>query len=792
MTRYLKRVTAAAGTLLPALRQVTVLILLILCLGSGITAAHAGDATTVTDVVVLGTNRVEPAAVLNVVSTKKGDPADPARIDADVRAIFRLGLFSDVNAATERVDGGVRLLFNVQEKPFVREIEIKGNKEIATDKIREVLTIKTGTAFSPREAALTVKKIRKLYADDGYYLAEVTTTTAPLGPTELKVALSITEGDKVYITKITFNGNHAYTDKELKKSMETKEKWFLSWLTGAGTYKEEVLKNDANLIADLYMNNGYANVKVGEPRVRLLDDKSGLVVAIGITEGDQFRVGQIDFKGDMPDDLPLLREKLQLATGEIFSRAKLRSDVFTLTDSFSDKGYAFANVTPLTRMNGSTKSIDLTYDMEKGEKIYIDRINITGNTKTRDKVIRREMRLYEGQLSSGTSLKKSKQNLMNLGFFEEANLATATGSDDRKININVEVKEKPTGSFSFGAGYSSVDGIVGQGSVSQSNFLGLGLKANLAASLGGNTQTYNLGLTDPYFLDTRWTLGGDIYRTQRDWTNYSQRDIGGDIKAGYALTDEWSTYWLYKLVKTVIYDDLEGLKSTGQLQDSVTSSVMGSLSFNNTDYRPDPSKGLSASVSTEFAGLGGTTRFLRYTGEAKYYYPLFWSVVGSVRGMLGYMQTIGKEIYQQDRFYVGGINSVRGYDSRSVGPTSPSVLGSLSSSSTASAYNYLGGTKEGVLNVELTFPLLKEAGLKGVVFYDAGYAWGQADYYLNLQKYTGESERFFSRFQTSYGGGVRWYSPMGPLRLEYGIPINPRTGIDKASGKLEFSMGGFF
>ena len=764
-------------------------LFILLPLLTGHSAVQAAGEPAVTEVIVRGGARVESAAVLNVVTTRKGDPADPARIDADVRAIYRLGFFQDVSAATEQADDGLRLVFTVQEKPFVKEIELKGNKEISSEKIREVLTIKSGTVFSPREVGLSVRKIKKLYADDGYYLADVTTAIAQLGTTDVKVIFSISEGDKIYITEISFTGNRAYTAKQLKKVMETKEKWFLSWLTGAGTYKEEFLKNDVNLISDFYMNSGYASVKVGEPKVRLLDDKSGLVVTIGITEGEQFRVGALDFKGDLPDDLSAIKGRLQLVSGEIFSRAKLRADVFTLTDSFSDKGYAFANITPLTRMNPAERTIELTFDMEKGEKIYIDRINITGNSKTRDKVVRREMRLYEGQLSSGSGLKKSKQNIMNLGFFEEANLATTAGSDDRKMNINVEVKEKPTGTFSFGAGYSSVDGLVGQGSVSQSNFLGLGIKANLAASLGGKSQTYNIGVTDPYFLDTRWTLGGDLYRTQRDWTNYSQRDTGGDIKAGYALTDEVSTFWLYKLVKTEIYDVLDPtLLTSGQLvPNTTTSSILGSISLNTTDYRPDPSKGLTASISTEFAGLGGTTRYLRYSGEAKYYQPLFWNVVGSVKGMLGYMQTIGKEIYQQDKFFVGGINTVRGYDTRSVCPTAP-LLGAmnpiLGTAPIATGVNYLGGVREGVFNVEATFPLIKEAGLKGVFFYDAGYAWGQTP--------DGKEQKFFSRFQTSYGGGVRWFSPMGPLRLEYGIPLNPRTGIDKSSGKLEFSMGGFF
>jgi len=783
MPLLLQRINLLAG--FPRIGAITLPALLFFLISH--TVAHAGVEATVMEVAVLGAARVEPAAILNVVATKKGDPAELSRIDADLRAIYRLGFFQDVNASTESVTGGVRLMFTVQEKPYVREIDIKGNKELSADKIREVLAVKSGAVYTPRDVGLSVKKIKKLYADEGYYFADVATAVTQHAPSEVKVIITIKEGNKIYITDISFAGAAAYTAKQLKKVMETKEKWFLSWLTGAGTYKEELLKNDVNLIADLYLNNGYANVKVGEPKVRLKDDKSGLLVTIGITEGDRFRIGTLDFKGDQPDDFALIKEKLKLGSGDLFSRAKLRGDVFTLTDAFGDKGYAFANITPLTKVNAADKTIDLTFDMEKGEKISIERISISGNSKSRDKIIRREMRLYEGELSSGSALKRSKQNLMNLGYFEDVNLATTAGSDDRKLNVNVEVKEKPTGTFSFGAGYSSIDGIVGQGSVSQSNFMGLGLKANLAASLGGRSQTYNIGVTDPYFLDTRWTLGGDLYRTQREWTNYSQRDTGGDIKGGYAITDDVSTFWVYRLVKTDIYSILDQtLVTSGQLvPNTTTSAITGSVSLNSTDYRPDPSKGLTASISAEFAGLGGTTRYLRYIGEAKYYYPLFWSVVGSVRGLLGYMQTIGRDIYQQDRFFVGGINSVRGYDTRSVSPTTPlGVIDPITGIYATSGTNYLGGVKEGIFNVESTFPLLKEAGIKGVFFYDAGYAWGRTP--------DGHDQQFFSRLQTSYGGGVRWFSPMGPLRLEYGIPINPRTGIDNASGKLEFSMGGFF
>ncbi len=420
--------------------------------------ATLGEGEKIDKVLVKGNRRIETGAILNVVKLKAGELLDTDKADSDIHAIYNLGHFQDVRVETVKGEKGVILTYIVVEKPIVREVKIVGNKEIKDDKIREAIELKPTSVFSPKELAKSVKKVKKLYADEGYYLAEVDTTTIRKSDTDVKVVFKITEGKKIYIKEIRFEGNRAFSNRKLKKAMETSEKWFLSWITGAGTYKEDVLKNDANLIAELYYNNGYANVKVGEPKVELAADKKGLIVTIGITEGDQFRTGSIGFKGDLLESEGELAKKVKLKTGEIFDRSHLRADVFTLTDVYADKGYAFANVTPLSKMNNEKKTIDITYEFEKGEKVYIDRINIAGNTKTRDKVVRRELKLAEGDLYGATPLKKSKQGLMNTGFFEEANISTTRGSADNKLNMNVDVKEKSTGQFSIGAGYSSLDG----------------------------------------------------------------------------------------------------------------------------------------------------------------------------------------------------------------------------------------------------------------------------------------------------------------------------------------------
>jgi outer membrane protein insertion porin family len=743
----------------------------------------------IVEVVVKGNRRIEKSAVLNVVKMKAGDTLESEKTDTDIRAIYKMGHFQDVQAATEASEKGTVLEYVVVEKPIVRSIKFEGNKELTTDKLKEALELKQNSVFSTKDMAKSVTKIKKLYADEGYYLAEVEPIAVKIevkgSPADMGVTFKIIEGNKILIRTIGFDGNRTFTNSKLRGVMETKEKWFLSWLTNAGTYKEEVLKNDGLLIADFYMNKGFINVKVGEPAVRLTDAKDALLVSIGITEGEQYRVGEIGFKGELLESADVLRSKLKSEPGELFSRATLRTDIFTLTDVYADKGYAFANVNPLTKADPEKKIVDLTFDMEKGELIYFERINIAGNPKTRDKVVRRELRVDEGELYSATGMKRSKQQLMNTGYFEEATIATVKGSSANKLNVDVNVKEKPTGTFSIGGGYSSLDGIIGQGSIQQANFLGLGLKANLSGSLGGKSQTYSLGVTDPYFLDTKWTLGGDIYRSERDYTDYSRRLTGADIKAGYPINDFIGTFFMYKYELKDLFNPqiaYQGLNfqdpTLYPLGTSTTSSIFGSVTRNTTDYRLDPSSGMINSLSAEYAGLGGDNKYARYIGDTTWFHPIYKKMIFSNKFTLGYIQDVGKLVPIDEKFYLGGIGSLRGYKARTVSP----VKTQLSKDNIGNSSNdtiYLGGNKEAFGNIELTFPIMPEVGIKGVAFFDYGNAYG-------------ENQNLFSSVLMSYGAGLRWASPIGPLRLEYGFPVNPRNGLDSPTGRFEFSIGSLF
>ena len=758
---------------------IAVVVMQLACAG-----AVFAEGEKIAEVTVKGNRRIESAAILNVITLKAGDTLYSDKTDTDLRAIYKLGHFQDVQAYTEETDKGTVLVYTVLEKPVVRDIKFVGNKELTSDKLKEALEFRQNAIFSAKDLNKSVVKIKKLYGDEGYYLAEVEPVVEKRSPTEMTVTLKITEGKKILIRNIRFDGNRAFTDRKLRGVMETKEKWFMSWLTSAGTYKEEVLKNDALLITDFYLNNGYINVKVGEPTIKLTEARDALEVFIGITEGDQFRVGEIGFKGELLEPAAELRKKLKSGQGEIFSRATLRTDIFTLTDVYADKGYAFANVNPLTKSDPDKKTVDLTFDMEKGELVHIERISVAGNPKTRDKVIRREMRVTEGELYSATGMKRSKQQLMNLGYFEEANIATAKGSSSNKLNVNVDVKEKPTGTFSIGGGYSSLDGFIGQGSIQQANFLGLGLKANVSASIGGNSQTYAVGLTDPYFLDTRWTVGADVFRSERDYTDYSRRLTGGDIKAGYPINDFVGTFFMYKYEIKDIYNPTIDYQTVSTkdpanypLGTTTTSSISGSITRNTTDYRLDPSPGMINSLSVEFAGLGGDNKFARYTGDSTWFHPLYKKLIFSTKLTLGYIQEVGQPVPIDENFYLGGIYSLRGYKARTVSPIKTELTKDRFGNQSTGLI-YTGGNTEAFGNMEFNFPLIPDVGVKGVAFFDYGNAFNEKD-------------KMFSTMLMSYGGGIRWSSPIGPLRIEYGIPINPRD-IDSRKGRLEFSIGSLF
>jgi outer membrane protein insertion porin family len=745
---------------------------LLICLSVAI-PVWAAQEFLLADIVVQGNKRVQTSDIMNAMHIKPGQTVTADDIDKAMEDIYQLGRFSDVVAEVSDESGATVLTFKVTERPLVRNIRFEGNDEIKSEKLRELITIRIPDIYDPLEAAKSVEMIKAEYVKEGYYAAQVTVDSHVNKDNETLVTFRIKEGDIVRIKDIRFEGNTVFDDGELQDAMDTKKKWIFSWMTGRGNYNPLMLDQDLERIADLYFNDGYIKVKVSEPVISLVDDNKHMLLLIKIDEGPQYKVSTIDAQGDLIEGKEDLLSMVNLAPDKVFSREKLRNGVGAITDVYADQGYAYANVTPLTRVDDEARTISIVLDIEQGPQVTVERINITGNTKTRDKVIRREMKLVEGDLFNATNMKKSKSRINNLGFFEAVDISTSSGSDENHMNVDVNVKERSTGTFSIGGGYSSVDGFVAQGSITQENFLGKAWRLNLSGAFGSSSTTYQLGLTDPYFLDTRWTLGGDIFSTDREYDEYDRKSKGFDIKAGHPVGEYSRIFVLYRLAKVDIYNVDESASSTIKDQEgtSTISSVTTTLSYNTTDNHLDPSSGLDASLAWTIAGLGGTEKFSKYILDARQFWPWKWGTVFSVHGQLGYVHSLDSDdVPIDERFYLGGIYNIRGFESRHVGPRDQYG-------------DYIGGDVEAYANFEYIFPLYESLKIKGVTFFDIGDTWSNDDYW-------GEDDKYFAKWRYSAGAGIRWASPLGPMRFEYGFNLDPRDY--EPSGQFDFMIGRFF
>ena len=746
---------------------------LLFCLSLAI-PAWAAEEFLLADIIVTGNQRVQAADILNALSIKPGQKVTPADIDGAIDDIFKMERFADISAEISGDTSASILTFKVAERPLVRKVRFEGNDKLKEEKLREVITIRVPDIYDPFEVAKSVDMVKAEYSKEGYYAAQVTADSHVNEKNETLITFRIKEGQIVRVKDIRFEGNTVFDNGDLQDAMETKKKWFLSWMTGRGNYNEMQLQQDLERIADLYFNEGYIRVKVRDPVISLVDNEKHMLLLIHIDEGPQYRVSNVDVQGDLMQEKDDLLGLVDLKPGDVFSRKKLRAGVGVITDLYADQGYAYANVAPLTRTDDATKQIGVIFDIEQGPQVYVDRIEITGNNKTRDKVIRREMKLVEGELFSATDLKRSKARINNLGFFEAVDVSTSPGSAEDKMNVNVNVAERPTGTFSIGAGFSSVDGLVGQGSITQENFLGRGLRLNLAGSMGGSSTTYQLGVTDPYFMDTRWVLGFEVYQTMREWDEYSRDATGFALKAGHPVGEYSRILATYRLEFADVYDVDDFASDTIKDQEgtSTVSSITTTYTYNTTDNRLDPSTGTDLNATWEFAGLGGTEHYSKYVLDVRQFWPFIWSTVLSARGQIGYVHDWQKseDVPINERFYLGGITSMRGFDNREVGPRDE--FG-----------DFVGGETETFFNFEFIFPIYQELNIKGVTFLDVGNAWSKDDYW-------GEDDQVFGSWRYGTGFELRWLSPLGPMRFAYGYNLDPRDY--ESDTQFDFTIGRFF
>jgi outer membrane protein insertion porin family len=721
---------------------------------------------------VQGAQRAGPDTIRAAMSTKVGGEFDLARIREDVKAIYRMGYFTDVRFDAEEVPGGYRLTVIVTEKPIVSSVRIEGNKEVEAADIRQAITLKERSLFREEQVKESARKIYDLYQNKGFFDAAVDSKVEEEADGSIRVGYRIVEGEKLKIVKIRITGNLYLSGKAIRKTMDTSEKGLLSFITDSGTFKKDVLENDIRKIEALYQNNGFLDSKVSDPEFKR--GGKGLEVTIHVFEGRQYRVGQLRFSGesDIPEDA--LRKAIRLKRGEILNRDTLMADLLALTTLQNDKGYAQALVSPIVEKRKEYPVADVTYRTERGGKFRFGKVEIAGNSKTLDRIIRRDLEVEDGQTYTATGLKESKDNLTRLSYFKDVKITTAPSMTPGEMDVKVDVQEGPTGTLSGGAGYSSLDKIFGVVQVTENNLFGKGWKASLSSQFGARRTVFSLDFRDPHFLDTDFSLLLNAYKTDTRYSDFHRKSSGGRAGLGYQLTKYVNASLMFRVDETLILDP--GAAVSQILKEEFSKGTQKTRSFtlgvvrNTTDKMFDPSRGSVQSATVESAGwpLGGDSNFIKYFLNAKAYYPIIGATVISANVLWGHtVSTVGGRVPIFERFFLGGPYSLRGFPSRTVSPKDPNT-GEL-----------IGGNKELFMNVEYIFPLFNEFGFKGVVFFDAGNAYRQGDW-----PWSDASLRYAA------GMGLRWYSPMGPLRFEWGWNLNPAPGENRRV--VEFTIGTAF
>jgi outer membrane protein insertion porin family len=648
---------------------------------------------------VKGNKRIESEAILAVVESKKGDSLDHDQLDKDLRAIYRMGFFTEVNIGTEEGPKGKIVTFNVTEKPSISKISFEGNKKEKDDDLGKESGIRLYTILNPNEVRQSINRLKEYYRQKGYYNVEIRDKIEELPNNEVSLTYEIEEGDD-----------------DLKDIMETSERGFLSWFTKSGLLDKKKLEFDTHKVTSFYHNHGYIRAKTGEPEISYEKDK-GLTITIEIIEGDQYEVNKVQIEGDLIRPAEELLKKVNINKEKFFNREVVREDTLTLRGIYADEGYAYADVAPFTKEDHENHLVDITYRAGKGKRVRFERINITGNTVTRDKVIRRELKVIEGEYFSGKGLKESTRNLHRLGFFENVEVETKKGSQDDLMVLNINVKERPTGTFSLGAGYSSFDNVMGVIQVTQNNLFGYGQQLSVSGRLGSRTTKFDIRFTEPWLLDKPISAGVDIYKWEREFDEYTKDSLGGALRFGFPIgLDDFtrgSVKYAYDDADILDIDDNAALEIKEMEGRNVTSSITLGVDRDSKDNPWNTTEGSVNSLKFEYAGgfLGGDVSFNKYLARSAWYFPLPWKTVFITQGRWGYVKkrSDGKlPIYQ--KFRIGGINTVRGFEFASISPIDPETG------------DKIGGEKMMVFNFEYRFPLAKEQGVVGLAW-NTGLIW---------------------------------------------------------------------
>jgi outer membrane protein insertion porin family len=741
------------GVSLRRAARAAALIVTVFLLGLPALAQTGG---TVREVRVEGTQRIEPETVRSYLAIQPGDPYDEERVDRSLKQLFATGLFADVTLRRE----GDALVVRVVENPIINRIAFEGLKKLEEKDLQNEIQLRPRVVYTRTRVQADVKRILDLYRRSGRFAATVEPKVIPLEQNRVDLVFEVDEGPTTGIKAITFVGNRAFSDSSLREIIQTTESRWWRFFTSDDTYDPDRLTFDRELLRRFYLAEGYADFRVVSAVAELAPERDGFYVTFTVDEGERYKIGKIELTTQLKDLNPEdLRAQIAFKEGDWYNSELIEKSINNITDEVGNRGYAFVDVRPTPTRNREARTVDLVFEVNEGPRVFVERIDIVGNLRTLDRVIRREFRLVEGDAFNTSKLRRSQQRIRNLGFFKKAEVTNVPGSAPDRTVINVEVEEQSTGELSFGAGFSTSEGPLGDISIRERNLLGRGQDLRLAFLISGRTQQIDLSFTEPYFLERNIAAGFDLFRIERDnqdRSSFDQKSVGGALRLGYQITENLRQTLRYTLREDEITNIDSGASRLIRDQEGKrTTSLIGqTLFYDRRDNRIDPTEGYYLSLTTDLAGFGGSTRYGRVRTGGGYYYPVApggWVI--SVSGEVGVIEGIGKDVGIQDRFFIGG-DTFRGFEIGGIGPRDRATGDSL------------GANKFATGTVMLQFPFAfvpQDLGVSGRLFSDFGTAFG-----IDQKDAVTADAR---SLRVTIGTGVSWRSPFGPIRVDLAVPV---------------------
>lgn len=758
------------------------LLLVMALISPGVVFAHAvlfappaaAQASAIRAINVEGNRRVEPETVRSYLQFAPGDAYDPAKVDGSIKALFATGLFSDV-----RIDrSGADVLVTVVENPVINQIAFEGNSEVDTETLRNEVQLKPRAVFTRARVQADVQRILDVYQRQGRYAAAVDPKIIELEQDRVNLVFEIAEGPATKVKGIHFVGNHAFSDSQLRDVISTTEKGWFDFLKGTAVYDPDRMNLDRELLRQYYLKSGYADAQVTAANAELDRDGSGFFVTYTIDEGEPYTFGSVNIESTVPQVQPTAYTgNLQTKEGDTYDASLIDKTTEDMTLAISQQGYAFARVRPQPQPDPVTHKINLNYVIEEGPRVYIERINVIGNTRTKDYVIRREFKLAEGDAYNPLMVDKAKKRLKNMGLFKNVEVKRRPGSAQDRVTLDVEVVEQSTGELSFGVGYSTSEGVIGDISLTERNLMGNGQFLRLSLSGSFERLQVQLSFTEPRFLDRNLAAGFDLFHKEVDMTSQSgfmSRRTGGGLRLGFPLSEKLWMQTNYTISRDEIFDVQPGASLAIQESAGITyTSLVGSaLSYDLRNDPKNPTKGLFFQVGADFAGLGGDVQYTSFSAEARGYYPITDKITFVSRAIGGTIQGWGgQDVRLIDLFFKGG-ETIRGFDRAGFGPRD------------LNTGDALGGANYWATTAEIRFPIPfvpDDLGIQGAVFADAGSLFGAgagvktAPQGCNYGSTNVICLADGSGIRSSVGASIMWASPVGPIRMDFAKVLSKET-----------------